>query len=119
MKDSQFILIPKYEEYVEYVFGILLKLPRTEKFNIGNVYKNSLYEGLKTILYIAKKVGKDKEEYINIVDTELVLQRIYLRIMYDNHWIDSKKFAIAIRKISEIGKIIGGLLKYYGKMDTK
>lgn len=35
--------------------------------------------------------------------------------MYKNKWIDEKKFKIASDLIYELGKIIGGLLKYYGK----
>ena len=57
--------------------------------------------------------------YLNKIDAILNCQRIYLRIMKNNHWIDEKKFNIAIDKIYEIGKIIGGLLKYYAKNNTK
>ena len=46
------ILIPKYNKYIEYMINVILKLPRTEKFNIGNEYKNIMYEGLKNIMYI-------------------------------------------------------------------
>ena len=38
-----------------------------------------------------------------------------LRILKKNKWIDIKKFNIAMDKIMEIGKILGGLIKYYGK----
>lgn len=30
-------------------------------------------------------------------------------------WIDVRKFDIAMRRIYEIGKILGGLIKYYAK----
>ena len=53
--------------------------------------------------------------YLNKIDTLLNCQRIYLRIMKKYKWIDEKKFNIAIEKIYEIGKILGGLIKYYGK----
>lgn len=46
-------------------------------------------------------------------------QRIFLRIMYKNRWIDEKKFNNSIELIYELGKIIGGLLKYYGKNNKK
>ena len=34
-------------------------------------------------------------------------------------WIDIKKFNIAMGKIYEIGKILGGLIKYYAKNNKK
>lgn len=111
------ILIPKVEKYIEYVLNILLKLPRIEKFNIGNEYKVSVYNVLRKALYI-NKVG-NRLEYLNAIDAELVLQRIFLRIMLKNRWIDEKKFKVAIEQIGEIGKIVGGLIKYYAKNNKK
>ena len=46
-QEDNLILIPKIEKYIEYVLKMLVKLPRTEKFNIGSDYKNSVYVLLK------------------------------------------------------------------------
>ena len=121
------ILIPKYNKYIEYMLNVILKLPRTEKFNIGNEYKNIMYEGLKNIMYeglknimyINKLKMNERIDYLNKIDVELNIQRILLRIMVKNRWIDEKKFNVAINHISEIGKILGGLIKLYGKNNTK
>ena len=116
-QEEQLIIIPKIEKYIEYVLNMILKIPRTEKFNIGNEYKVSIYKVLANAIYI-NKVG-NKIEYLNKIDAELVLERIYLRIMLKNRWIDEKKFKVAIELISEIGKIVGGLIKYYAKNNKK
>lgn len=116
-QEEQLILIPKIEKYIEYILNMLLKLPRVEKFNIGNEYKRSIYSLLKNAIYI-NKIGS-KIEYLNTIDAELVLERIFLRIMYNNRWIDEKKFKVSMEQISEIGKIVGGLIKYYAKNNKK
>lgn len=116
---NKLILIPKAENYIQYILEIIVKLPRVEKFSIGTEYKRSMYEMLKNIM-ILSKIQKEKcLNIINFIDAELNLQRIYLRIMQKNKWIDNHKFKIAMEQIYEMGKIIGGLLKYYGKMDKK
>lgn len=117
------ILIPKIECYIKYMLNVILKLPRTEKFNIGNEYKVSMYTMLSNAIYI-NKIGnnaeiKSKLEYLNKIDAELVLERIYLRLMFENKWLDEKKFKVAIELIYEIGKIVGGLIKYYAKNNKK
>ena len=99
------------------MLNVILKIPRTEKFNIGNEYKVSMYKVLINAVYI-NKVG-NRLEYLNTIDAELVLERIYLRLMVKNKWIDEKKFKVSIEQISEIGKIVGGLIKYYGKNNKK
>lgn len=121
-QEEMLILIPKIEKYIEYMLNVILKIPRTEKFNIGNEYKVSMYTILTNAIYINKigsKEGKNKLEYLNKIDAELVLERIYLRIMVKNKWVDEKKFMVALEQISEVGKIVGGLIKYYAKNNKK
>ncbi len=118
-KENELILIPKSLEYVQYIIELIIKLPRTEKYSIGQEYKTSMYKMLEYIMIINKIETIKRLEYINKIDAELNVQRIYLRIMYKNKWIDQKKFNIAMDKIYEIGKIVGGLLKYYGKNNKK
>ena len=119
VENKQLILIPKIEDYIEYMLNVIVKLPRTEKFNIGNEYKLSLYKMMYNTLYL-NKINRKKQisegtELLNKIDTELNCQRIYLRIMKKQKWIDIKKFDVSMAKIYEIGKIIGGLIKTYAK----
>ena len=115
INSEQLKLIPKIQEYIQYMLEVILKLPRIEKFNIGNEYKRSMYQMLEDTLYISKIQMQERLNYLNKIDAKLNCQRIYLRIMYKNRWIDEKKFQIAISKITEIGKIVGGLIQYYAK----
>jgi len=39
--------------------------------------------------------------------------------MKKEKWIDIKKFNVAMEQIYEIGKILGGLIKYYAKNNKK
>ena len=120
-QDSKLALIPKSERYIEYMLEIMIKLPRIEKFSIGTEYKQSMYQMLSEIMILNKIKNKSNQEamkildILNRIDSKLNTQRIYLRIMKKNRWIDEKKFKIAMELIYEIGKILGGLIKYYAK----
>ena len=114
-KNKKLEIIPKLEKYIQYMLEIILKLPRTEKFNIGTEYKTSMYKTLNYVMYLNKIEENKCIYYTNILDAEINTQRIYLRIMYKNKWIDEKKFKTSMEQIYKIGKIIGGLIKYYGK----
>lgn len=117
-EENKLLLIPKSEKYAEYIIDLIIKLSRTEKFSIGNEYKSSLYKMLEKIMYINKMSKEDKSKVIitlNEIDALLNTQRIYLRIMKKYKWIDEKKFNVAMNLIYEIGKILGGLIKYYAK----
>ena len=108
--ENELVLIPKTEQYIEYVLNMLIKLPRTEKYSIGTEYKSSMYEMIQNILYLAKIETSKKLYYLNKIDAML---------MYHNRWIDEKKFLTSMDKIMEIGKILGGLIKYYAKNNKK
>ena len=119
MENKKLILIPKIEDYIEYMLNVIIKLPRVEKFSIGNEYKTSMYSMLENSLYTAKINRKEniKEtlKLLNKIDTELNCQRIFLRILKKQKWIDEKKFDVAMIKIYEIGKIVGGIIKANAK----
>ena len=118
--ENKLKLIPKTENYIFYMLQIIMKLPRIEKFNIGNEYKQSMYQMLEDILMISKlENNKIILEYLNKIDARLNTQRIYLRIMKKEKWIDERKFNIIMEQIYEIGKILGGLIKYYAKNSKK
>ena len=114
-QENKLILIPKAEKYIEYMLQVIFKLPRTEKFSIGTEFKLSLYQMMRNIMMISKIEKINILRYLNEIDSLLNTQRIYLRIMKKNKWIDEKKFKVAIELIYEIGKILGGLIKYYAK----
>lgn len=146
-QENKLALIPKSERYIEYMLDIMIKLPRTEKFSIGTEYKTSMYKMLEQIMLLNKMKNLNKikiknkntekinqnetgnleyyeylekiTQILNKIDAYLNTQRIYLRIMKRYKWIDEKKFKIAMELIYEIGKILGGLIKYYAKNNKK
>ena len=113
-KENELTLIPKTERYLEYILTVIFKIPKVEKYSIGTEYKISLYKMLEDIMYL-NKVDTARLQLLNKIDAQLSVQRIFLRIMFKNSWIDQKKFDYAMSLIYEIRKILGGLTKYYGK----
>ncbi|MFR3919763.1 MAG: four helix bundle protein [Clostridia bacterium] len=114
-KNPELILIPKYEKYMQYMIEVIIKMPRTEKFNIGNEFKIVMYKSLENILYINKVEISKRLYYLNLIDAELGTQRVMLRIMQKNKWMDEKKFRVSMEMLYEIGKILGDLIKQYAK----
>lgn len=115
MKDNKFlILIPKCEIYLEYMINVLNKLPRVEKFNIGNNFKNVMYEMIGNIVYLSKIGNSYRLHYCNLIDSQILIQRIYIRVMYKNRYIDEKKYTQSISLLDEIGRMLGGYIKTLG-----
>ena len=62
-QDNELKLIPVYEQYMEYMIQLLIKLPRTEKFSIGTDFKQIMYSCLEDIMYITKIEIKERLYY--------------------------------------------------------
>ena len=62
-QDNELKLIPAYEQYIEYIVQLLIKLPRTEKFSIGTDFKQIMYSCLEDIMYITKIEIKERLYY--------------------------------------------------------
>ena len=118
-QDNGLKLIPIYELYMEYMIQLIIKLPRTEKFSIGTDFKQVMYSTLEDILYINKLEKVKRLDYLNRIDAKLNVQRILLRVMKKFAWIDIKKFNVAMEKLYEVGRLLGGLIKYYAKDNKK
>ena len=110
-QNGELTIISKYEKYMQYMIDVILKMPRTEKFNIGNEFKTIMYKTLENVLYINKIEIQKRMYYLNLIDAQLSAQRIMLRLMQKNKWMDEKKFRVSMEMLYEIGKILGGLIK--------
>lgn len=114
MHNNELIIIPKIEKYIEYMLVILIKLPRTEKISIVTEIKTSMFEMLQKVLLVSKVEKSKRLTIYNVIDSHIHFQRICIRIMYNNKWIDDKKYRYSNELLSEIGKILGGLIKSLG-----
>ena len=104
------ILIPKLEDYVRYTFQILVKIPRVEKFNIGSELKTSSLKMLENAHFLNKN-RKNGYTYLNNIDAFISYNKSMLRILNEEKSITKSNFTTSIDKLSEIGKIVGGLIK--------
>ena len=96
LEKQELTLIPKTEVYIQYMLEVILKMPRTEKYSIGTEYKSSMYKMLENIMYLSKIEMNQRLAIINKIDAELNAQRIFLRIMKKNKWIDEHKAKVAM-----------------------
>ena len=91
----------------------VMYLNKTIKIKNSNVKsQNDKNDFMKKII---EEECYEKIKILNRIDSMLNCQKIYLRIMYKNKWIDEHKLDVAMSQIYEIGQILGGLIKYYAK----
>ena len=104
-----FKLFQKVDDFVNWLFPILDRFPKTEKLALVSQMKNLSYEMLKTIIKTNKSAAKKAGWYE--VDVQLEMMRFFLRHARTRKYLAPRSYETAARNVAEIGRIIGGLLK--------
>ena len=128
--DKNSLLIYKYYlDLVYYTNTLCIKYPKSEKLALASETKQSLYSGLRELIYALKEynkkrdftktkepVGKTRKKgnrlrHLNNLDVELNLQKVYLRLAYKYKYISKQNYETWSKKITEICNMLGGWLK--------
>ena len=98
-----------YLDFILYLEMITEKYPTSTKMGIVSTIKNSSYDGIKYILLAYKAFDKkEKLKYLNELDINLKMQRVFARISYKRKYINIRNYAAWSRKINLISMSLGG-----------
>ena len=85
------------------------KYPKSEKFALVSEIKQTLYLGLRNLLFAIKSFNKyDKLKYLKDLDMNLVLLKIHIRLSYKFQYITLKNYESWSKLITDICNMLGG-----------
>ena len=106
-------VIQKMYDLIIWFVPLINKLPRDQKFTLGDRIQNQMYdilEGLVLAKYEKEKLGRLEE-----INAKLDVLRHQTRLLFDFKVIDGKRFCHASSLINEIGVELGGWIKQQKK----
>lgn len=106
---SDLKVFQKTYDLLLYMYPILQKYPKSERFSLRQRMENSLLCVLKDL--IAAHYLREKREPLEHANLELEKLRIFLRLSYDLKFLDLRRFEICSRQLNEIGKMVGGWIR--------
>lgn len=111
-KNEYLIISQKYMELVYYTNNVLKKYPKSEKFALVQEIKQTVYDGLKSLVYATKIYYKyDKQKYLTELDIQLVILKTLVRISYKNKYISVNNYEAWSTLITDICNLLGGWMK--------
>lgn len=108
MLDDLKIYKESYDFFL-WLWPLINKFPKSEKYVLGEKLKGSFLIFFENI--IAYNYNYQRQESLKIASVEIEKLRLFIRLSKDLNLINFNKYEIASRKINEIGKLLGGLLK--------
>lgn len=107
--DHNLKIYQKYLELIYYSNNIVRKYPKSERFTLVQEIKNSLYTGLRNLMYSIKLYNKnDKLKYLNEFDINLTLLKVQVRLSYKYQYITLQNYQSWSALITEICNMLGG-----------
>lgn len=99
----------KYMELIYYSNDLIRKYPKSENFTLVTEIKQSLYAGLRCLMYAIKSFNKkDKLKYLNELDINLNLLKVHIRLSYKYKYITMQNYQTWSTNITDICNMLGG-----------
>lgn len=96
------------------VYPLLKNFPQAEKFSLSQEIKQSCYKLIRaTVMANNLKVVKKRLEWLDEADAEKTLLLVLFGVARTQKYITQKKLLELQGKLNELGRIIGGLQKYF------
>jgi hypothetical protein len=103
-------IIAKTYDLIAWYVPILNKLPRDQKFALGDRIVNNLYTLLEEL--ILARYERDKLARLEALNGRLDVLRHQTRLMKDFDLIEVNRYGQASKLINEVGTNLGGWIKY-------
>ena len=108
-------LFHKWYEFMKWLHSLLNKFPKSEKYTMAQKIENISMNVLEGI--IQSNNDFDKTDSIKKTIVELDKLRVFFRMSKDLNFISFNQYEFGVKQIDEIGRMLGGWLKKYGKFE--
>lgn len=101
-----------YDLYKD-IYQVIEKMPKKDKYSIGLKIDKGTLDLLELIITAGSIKGSDEKiNMLTISSSKLDLLKLLVRLAYDIKAIDKKKYLSLEEGFQEIGRMLGGWLKF-------
>jgi hypothetical protein len=100
----------KCEAMIQYGYVALRQFPKHERHVLAAEIRLSMLRVLRLIVVTNKRYHK--KTTLQDLDAELDLLRSMVRLAHSLQYMDTKKYEIWARHLAEIGRMVGGWIKW-------
>jgi len=106
------VIYQKMYDFILYLFPIVDRFPKHEKFALCVNIKNCCIDISRLIVRANK--ARNKRPLLFDIDVALEELRLLLRLSRDRRHLSNKSYEHSARQLTEVGRLLGGWLKSTG-----
>jgi four helix bundle protein len=105
------ILSQKLYDFLLYIYPTIERYPKHEKFVLQTQTKNCVLDLARQVIKANKSTTAKKSQ---LYEADAMLQELntLMRLAYDLRYLNTHKYEVISGKLSEIGALLGGLIKF-------
>ena len=96
-----------------------VRIPKTKRYTLWNRCETAVLAILEGIIAAGHYIGPKHLETLQRVSIELDLLKVFIRLSKETRCIDAKQYVEIEAKIQEIGKMLGGWIKFASRFSTE
>jgi four helix bundle protein len=105
-------IIQKISDFYQDLYLVVEKMPKKDKYALGLRIQNLTLDLLELTIEAENISKKEKILPLNKANIKIDLLKILIRLTYEIRAIDQKKYLRLEEKLQEIGKMLGGWIRY-------
>ena len=106
------IVLAAYDLVLE-LYPAVRGFPKSQQYLLGRRVEDAALEILSGL--IAANAARNKKAKLSAVDAEIEKLRLLIRLSCDLKFISMKKYAALAEKVDELGRMLGGWMKWAGE----
>ncbi|MDP3013723.1 MAG: diversity-generating retroelement protein Avd [Candidatus Subteraquimicrobiales bacterium] len=106
------IIYQKLYDFTLYLFPIIDKFPKHEKFVMCTHIKSCVLDMAREIIRANK--SRNKKQLLYDVDVKIEELKFLLRLAYDRKYLSHNSYEHSGKLVAEIGRLLGGWIKSVG-----
>jgi hypothetical protein len=106
-------ILEKYKDLAKYTYIVLKQYPKSEKYTIASDTRQALWDMGKNLKRASVAANKGvKKQFIDRADEQRTTLNFLVEMGVELKFVSVDKFGVFCEKSAEVGRMIGGWLKW-------
>jgi hypothetical protein len=111
--DASMKILEKYKDLAKYTYSVLRQYPKSEKYTIASDTRRVLWDLGKSLKRASVTTNKGaKKKFIDQADEQRMTLNFLIEMGVELQFVSVEKFGVFCEKSAEVGRMIGGWLKW-------
>jgi hypothetical protein len=111
--DASMKILEKYKDLAKYTYIVLRQYPKSEKYTIAADTRQALWDLGKNLKCASVAVNRGaKKRFVDQADGQRITLNFLIEMGVELKFVSVEKFGVFCEKSAEVGRMIGGWLKW-------